>query len=107
MLNVPVTVRLSTIAPAHSIHVASAAISGTTYEAHHKTKSPIPMLARKLADAGLETSTLMQVYRGSTPVLRQPLALSYWIGIDVIDDDRRPAHVAKFKPFDANAFKAA
>ncbi|PDS41148.1 hypothetical protein CO668_30870 [Rhizobium anhuiense] len=107
MLNVPIAVHLSTITPAHCIHVASTTISGIPYEAQHKTKSPIPMLARKLADAGVETSTLLQVYRGSTPILRQPLALSYWIGIDVVDDDRRPARVTKFKPFDVSAFKAA
>jgi hypothetical protein len=49
----------------------------------------------------------MQVYRGSTPILRQPLALSYWIGIEVRDEDNRPAHITKFKPFDASALEAA
>lgn len=107
MSNAPIAVHLSTRSTARHIHLATTSVNGTTYEAQHKTKSPIPMLARKLADAGIEPSTLMQVYRGSTPILRQPLALSYWAEIDVIDDDRRPAHVTKFKPFNASAFEAA
>ncbi|MGO8502054.1 hypothetical protein AB9F35_11205 [Rhizobium leguminosarum] len=96
-----ITIHLSTEAKARHIHIATADVDGQTYSASHKTKSPIPVLARTLADAGVDGSTLVTIQRDGKPILRKPVALSCWTLIDVVDEDGRGLRTVKFRPFDA------
>jgi hypothetical protein len=71
-----IIISLSTLASAREVHVATAIVNGKTITAQHNRKSPTPMLARKLAAEGIDPSTLADIVRGNTNVLRKPVALS-------------------------------
>jgi len=82
------------------MHIASTIIDGREFTAEHKKKSPIPMLARKLTEEGIDPSTFAQIFRGTTPILRTPVTLSRWTDFDISDDDVKGLRTRVYRRFD-------
>ena len=78
----------------------TAAAAGITVDYEKRSRgSPICALARKLAAAGYDPNSMLNIYRDGTLCFR-PLPLSRWAGLSVSegDDSDRAAHFARYRP---------
>lgn len=84
--------------------------SGTTVDLTARrnrstTKSPLPVLCRKLLAHGLDPETRAHVITksldrdGFIPVFKRDRTLAVWAGLDAVESEPRSVHVEKHRPY--------
>lgn len=69
------------------------------------TKSPIPVICRKLIKQGHDPQTRVHVIRkaldreGFIPCFRRDRTLAAWAGTDMVESETRSLHPVRYKPF--------
>ncbi|PSH64679.1 hypothetical protein CU103_12410 [Phyllobacterium sophorae] len=73
--------------------------SGLFIDMNGKTriKDPIGPLCRLLQEHGYEG--LVRITRDGTPVFKNDLDLSFWAGLDFVDEQTKSAKCIKYRPF--------
>lgn len=88
--------------------------SGTTVDLTSRrnrstTRSPLPVLCRKLIANGFDPETRAHVIRkaldgqGFIPVFKRDRRIGVWAELDAVENERTPPRFTKYKPFPSDA----